>query len=341
MLSRLRRRRRSTVPAAGVGLVLMYHGVGEVDIDPWGLFVSPDNFTAHLEVLNRETRPMTLTALATAAREERSLNGEPRPAVAVTSDDGYANIATTAKPLLERHDVPATLFAISAPLTEGGEYWWDELESIVLQPGTLPDRLDIEAAGHRLSMALDDAATYTSAQWRTDRRFRDGDRPGARMALYLRLWADLRDLDHDTRRGLLDRLRVWAGRPSTPRESHRNLTVEELTALDGGLVTVGGHTVTHPILPEISFRRQRREILDNRRHLESLLNRPVDVFSYPFGAHSNETVVAARTAGYHLAVTTRPAQVAATTDHLRIGRFDVKNWDGDQFARKLDEWWRS
>ena len=339
MLSRLRRR-RPDASATTFGLVLMYHGIGEVDIDPWGLFVSPANFEAHLEVLNRTARPLALPALVSAAGEASTHGNGGQPAVAVTSDDGYANIAATAKPLLERHDIPATLFAISAPLTEGGEYWWDELEAIILQPGTLPDHLDIEDAGHHLSMPLDAATTYTPAQRRVDHRFRDGDRPGARMALYLRLWAELRDIGHTTRRRLLDRLWDWAGGPSAPRESHRNLTIEELTALDGELVTIGGHTMTHPLLPEISFRRQRREIIDNKRHLESILNRRVDVFSYPFGAHSNETVAAARSAGYHVAVTTRPTPVTDTTDGLRIGRFDVKNWDGDEFARKLDEWWR-
>jgi peptidoglycan/xylan/chitin deacetylase (PgdA/CDA1 family) len=331
-----RRNRRATQSDGDGALVLMYHGVAEVDIDPWGLFVSPLNFESHLQVLAENTHPMPLTEFA-AAQERGAL---PPRAVAITADDGYANFASNARPLLERYQLSATLFALSAPLREGGEYWWDRLAALLLVPGVLPETLVLEL-DEPITIDLGPAAAYTIDGWRADHRYRDGDPPGPRMDLYRTLWERLRPIDHDRRKALLDGIAAWAGTSADPRETHRNLTVDEIAALDGHTVHVGGHTVTHPLLPELPVRQQRREIVDNKRHLEDILNRPVEAFSYPFGGHNNTSALAVRAAGYKAAVTTRPTAVTASSDRFRLGRFDVKNWNGDEFARRVEQWFRS
>ena len=62
----------------------------------------------------------------------------PSAGVVVTFDDGYADNFHNAKPLLERYEIPATVFVTTGYLQDQREFWWDELERILLQPGTLP-----------------------------------------------------------------------------------------------------------------------------------------------------------------------------------------------------------
>jgi peptidoglycan/xylan/chitin deacetylase (PgdA/CDA1 family) len=50
-------------------------------------------------------------------------------AVAITFDDGYADLLANAKPLLERADVPATAFVVAGGL--GRPFWWDELAALL------------------------------------------------------------------------------------------------------------------------------------------------------------------------------------------------------------------
>ena len=61
----------------------------------------------------------------------------------ITFDDGYADVLHHAKPLLERHSVPATVFVATGAIGQRREFWWDELGGLFLQPGTLPEELEL------------------------------------------------------------------------------------------------------------------------------------------------------------------------------------------------------
>src|SRR5438552_16503265 len=120
-------------------LILLYHRVTTLQTDPQLLAVTPENFEAQVELLQRFARPMPLADLVRAARAGEDLRG----AVALTFDDGYADNLLQAKPILRRHNVPATVFVATAGVDNTAEFFWDELDRIFLQPGELPQRLDL------------------------------------------------------------------------------------------------------------------------------------------------------------------------------------------------------
>lgn len=60
---------------------------------------------------------------------------------------------------------------------------------------------------------------------------------------------------------------------------------------------IGSHSLTHADLTERSDR-QRDEIVESRRKLQSLLGVPILSFSYPFGAYDEDSVYYAHYAGY-------------------------------------------
>ena len=118
------------------GLILLYHRVADAGSDPWSLCVTPRHFAEHLEVLRKYSDPMRLQHLAQGLyRRQRA--GRP---VAITFDDGYADNLQNAKPLLERYDIPATVFVTTGYIGSEREFWWDELERLLLQPGTVPEK---------------------------------------------------------------------------------------------------------------------------------------------------------------------------------------------------------
>ena len=316
----------------------MYHGFGEVDIDPWGLYVSPKNFAAHLEVYAARTEVVRLTELVSRARlpSGKSLG------LALTIDDGYANVLHLAKPILRDHNMPATVFVISEPVRSGREYWWDELAQILLRPGRLPPTLELAGNAGPVSFDLGPSAHYLQSDWRADHRYREGDRRASdRMHLYLRLWQYLLDLDHLERQNALSEIADWAAVVLASRATHRSLTETELVELDQGqLVNIGGHTMTHPLLPKLSASDQAEEVEGNKRHLEAVLGHPITSFAYPFGGHDALSVGVVQNAAYPVAVTGRQQTVSPGSDAHMTPRFDVKNWDADELDRRLTRWLR-
>jgi peptidoglycan/xylan/chitin deacetylase (PgdA/CDA1 family) len=101
-------------------LILGYHRVADVEKDPLHLFVSPKNFAEQMEVIRQYTYPISMPDLVSRIGD----NDLPRNAVAVTFDDGYADILYQALPILARYDVPATSFLVTGNL--GRPFWWDE-----------------------------------------------------------------------------------------------------------------------------------------------------------------------------------------------------------------------
>src|SRR5215470_1304023 len=108
-------------------LILLYHRVAVVPVDPWGLAVSPQHFAEHLDVLRRTRHPMPLATFVS-----RFVAGTlPRNAIAVTFDDGYADNLLAAKPCLDAADVSATVF-LTTGLLGRAACWWDELATLLL-----------------------------------------------------------------------------------------------------------------------------------------------------------------------------------------------------------------
>ncbi len=308
-------------------MILLYHRVTRLRNDPQLLAVSPTHFAEQLDVLGRALRPVRLGDLVGPAVPDR--------AVAVTFDDGYADNLHEAEPLLRRAGVPATVFATTGRTDTAEEFFWDELDRLLLQDAPLPHELTLDLGGITRTFTVDGAA---DPAWDVLRPAR----PGTREQLYLDLSRAIHRLPVDAREVALDYIRRWAGVDRTGRPSHRMMTSAELQRLDaGGVVVVGGHTVEHPLLSVETPARQRDEIAANRRALTAITGRPPAAFSYPFGGrrdYTAETVAAAAAAGYTVACANVPGRIRADTDPMQLPRFIVRDWDGPRFATELAAW---
>lgn len=316
-------------------VILMYHRVAVERCDPWGLCVSPTHFEEHLDVLRRHRSVVSLAEL-----HRRVLADDVAPnTVAVTFDDGYVDNLLAAEPLLRRYDVPATVFVASGYTDRGVEFWWDELERILLSPGDLPARvtitlpngphmLDLGAAAH-----YSDAAAAHHAPWRAYR----SDPPTARHAAFLATWEQLVTLHDAEQWSALRSLLDAAGRAPEMRPSYRPMTAGEIgTLARGGVMEIGAHTLTHPALPALPPLEQEREIRDGAAALEAILGHPVRGFSYPHGRYTDETVRIVREAGFAYACAGVPSKGAAL-DPLTLGRIGVPDCDGDGLLAMLKE----
>jgi peptidoglycan/xylan/chitin deacetylase (PgdA/CDA1 family) len=317
----------------------MYHRVARTDVDPWGLCVSPANFAAQMEALRRVAQPLPLLDLV------RNQDGGPLPArsVVITFDDGYVDNLEQALPVLREHAVPASLFVATANIDTQREFWWDRLETILLTPGRLPDRLVLPLPGGTRSWRLEAATEYTREQMLADR----GTRPwsavaGSRLHLFHDVWVALWPLPADQRQVALDAVAEWGGLPVSADPVRRTLGSAEIREItSGGLVTIGAHTVDHPPLPAHPLDEQRRQIQASKRRLEELLGAEVTTFAFPHGEHDPETTDLVRRSGFTCAVTVQQRPADRRTDPMLLPRYGVPDIDGATLVDRLEAWFAS
>jgi peptidoglycan/xylan/chitin deacetylase (PgdA/CDA1 family) len=308
-------------------LILTYHRVAESKLDPWCLRVSPKNFFEHMDALRRVAHPIHLRDLVCA----HTAGNIPEKAVAVTFDDGYVDNLTNAKPILEAHDVPATVFVCSGGAGRNKEFWWDQVDRALLQTDKLPKQLVLELAGNRRTWTFDDAkseqdgsAVLTEAE--------------ASQAVALSNCMDirkaLRPLPVAVREKYMRQIREWAGIPDEPRPTHRTLSIGELVSLaSGGLVDIGAHTVSHPLLTAHSREIQRYEITHSRTQLQEVIQRPVEHFAYPYGDYDQTAVDIVNEAGFASACTVVDRAVTKRSNVYELPRVSIQNWSGEEFLK--------
>lgn len=85
--------------------ILLYHHVSTQT--PSSTSVTPDTFTSHMEYIANNHTVLPLTDIVNAIVEGEPL---PRDAVAITFDDGYANILENAHPILKKLNFSYTVF---------------------------------------------------------------------------------------------------------------------------------------------------------------------------------------------------------------------------------------
>ncbi|TAN46212.1 MAG: glycosyltransferase [Rhodospirillales bacterium] len=320
-------------------VILMYHRVADLASDPQCLAVSPSRFDDHMRLLSSLGRPVALENMA-AIMEEGQL---PERAFVVTFDDGYEDNLTQAKPVLEHYGIPATVFVTAGMVGGDREFWWDELERLLLLPGRLPDRFSVTLESGETTVELGAHTELDEKTWRDLAAWTvlDETDPTPRHTLYRLLHRLIYQIGDDaTRQSVLHFVRSWAGREATGRLTHRVLGPKQIGRLaEGGLVEVGAHTLTHPVLSALGAAEQRREILESRRLLEEWAGRSVRAFAYPYGGEgsfTDETVGMLKEAGFHSAAATFTGAVRRTDRLFALPRLCVRNWSAEELRHQIE-----
>lgn len=237
------------------------------------------------------------------ALQQQAAGRLPSRALAITFDDGYADNAEIALPILHRHGLPATFF-VATGFLDGGIMFNDVV--IETLRATRRERIDVDFAG--------------LGAWNI------GDAASRRAVIDVVLPA-VKYLALDEREAFLRQLRAAAGDPELPRDLM--MRSEQVLALHRAGMGIGGHTVNHPILRLLPDDAVRAEIADGRDALQALVQSPVDLFAYPNGRpgsdYAERDVALVREAGFAAAVSTASGVCTAASDRFQLPRFTP--WD--------------
>jgi peptidoglycan/xylan/chitin deacetylase (PgdA/CDA1 family) len=302
------------------GMVLMYHRVTVSSWDPWSVCVDPDRFEQHLATLVRFADVVPLSELTSELRRGR----RERPVAALTFDDGYADTLHVALPLLERYSVPATVFIVTAAI-DGEPFWWDRLLAILQSIERLPVEIRLPIAGDEFV-------------WQ--RRPTDGGHARDRDRLCSAMWSRLVATTDDDRRIALDQLEALVNPGSGGVTTARPMTKTELRSLAASpLIEIGGHTMNHRRLPDLSAEAQLTEIVGSRQQCQDLTSKFPFHFAYPFGAFDELTPELVRAAGFERAFSSEKDLVWDGSDIMLLPRIPVMNYTAREFSARLRMEW--
>lgn len=274
-------------------LILNYHRIGEAsdsDFDRNLWSATADDFAAQLAILRQSFDVIGPGELELALNDPRSR------AVMITFDDGYRDNYTHAFAALQREGLTATFFVTTGFLDQRQIPWWDEIAWMVRNTSV---------------------PALTASDWMPETLTIDKTQEEAVIGRLLRVYKSLKGhqtsdyLDY-----LMDALQT--GRCPDRLAGELWMTWDMLREMRAAGMTIGGHTVTHPVLSSISADEQDYEVGECRRRLVAELGEPIDAFSYPVGggrSFNEITMNAVARHGYRWAFT-------YLGGYLQPGRFE-------------------
>jgi peptidoglycan/xylan/chitin deacetylase (PgdA/CDA1 family) len=286
-------------PAArGLGLILTFHHVSPDPVPAFApnrlLSITPDFLELTLQEL--DARGFEVIGLD-AVPDRLAEPGYGPPFAVLTFDDGYRDNVLHARPVLARHGVPWTMFVTSGFADQRGRLWWIELERAVARLDTV-----------RIAVG----ARTVDLPART---------PAEKTIAFEALYRDLRRGEEADLLARIAALCDQAGFAAGDVASDLCLTWDALRDLAGDpAVTIGAHTVSHPMLAKHDAATAAWEIAQGRDRIAAALGREVRHLSYPVGdptSAGRREFDLARNLGFATAVTTRPGHLfAAHAGHL-------------------------
>lgn len=279
-------------------LVLIYHRVHPRASADFPQRLDAGRFDAQMALIRRHFHPVALADAVPALRE----GSLPPRAVAVTFDDGYADNAEIALPILVRHGVPATFFVASGFL-DGGRMWNDSVaESIRRAPAGTLDLSDLQLGSHQLA---------SQAQ---------------RSRVAGQIIMSIKRLPQRERQARVDAIceRIGVALPDDLM-----MTSAQVRGLSQAGMEVGAHTVSHPILRTLDEQAARQEIQGNREALERITGAAVRSFAYPNGKLDDDYTVRDRdlveSLRFDYALSTQRGVATGASDRFQLPRFTP--WD--------------
>jgi len=298
--------------SARMARILMYHNFSGPGATDVDA-LTVDGIRRQFTYLRSHFRVVPLLRIAEQLASGREL--EPGMA-ALTIDDGRRNCYEFLFPLLKEFEFPATFFVVSSFIQGEDWIWTDKVIWLSEQPNPPAElaRGNVEAILGALNQLRPEAR---NAQIESMAKRAGVNIPRAAPAKYAPCsWSELREMTNS------------------------------------GLVEIGSHTVTHPILSTLTDEESWYELSESRRQIEEALCKKVRCFCFPNGTSGDyrpSQVQQIANAGYQCSVLAESGLVGSGEDRYQLprigGRSEIlfrQRVDGAvHFQQALRAWRRS
>ncbi len=179
------------------------------------------------------------------------------PFVAFTIDDGYLDNYTQAYPIFKKYQIPFTIFVATDFIDQKAILWWDSLEELILS---------------NKSITTSEGITYPCETYRQ------------RWDTFRLLREKILSFKQDNLRSELDNLFDRYKIDWLAPIRNQAMSWEQISILSkDSLCAIGGHTVSHPALNQVSEERFNYEIRECITKLETATKQKIHHFAFPYG----------------------------------------------------------
>ena len=295
--------------------VLTYHGVlpagyKVVDRGLDGNLVTIDAFRRQLRFLKDQYNVISPNEFLLWCEAEGEL---PPRSVLLTCDDGLRNSLFDMLPILQQFEMKCLFFVTGASLSHTSTMlWYEELYLMLLRA---PENSTLEFVGMGPRA---DSSRHEKRSWWWD------------------LVKRLSQYDRKRRSALLDRIRMQLGlSPRWDAEYRENpvlsrrflmLNLPELHQLVEAGMSIGAHTLSHPLLSQSSPETAWSEISESKLNLARVLEQEIWALAYPFGDSSSVTsreVKMAKRAGFKAAFLNAGGGLETQTPKFALPRVHI------------------
>jgi peptidoglycan/xylan/chitin deacetylase (PgdA/CDA1 family) len=288
------------VMSAKMARILMYHNFSGPDETDTDA-VNAATLRMQLAYLRSHFHVVPLTRIFEHLKTGRPLD---RLTVALTIDDGRRNCYEFLFPLLREFEMPATFFVVSSFIQREDWVWTDKI------------------------------------LWLSEQSSRPSQLSASNIGI---LFASLNRSRPEVRTAFIEDFaaRMGVGLPETAPEKYAPCSWNELREMaDSGLVEIGSHTVTHPILSSITDEESWHELTFSRAQIAEAMGRPVVSFCFPNGKPEDyrlSQLQQVKDAGYAGAVVADLGMITRTTNRYELPRIGVSGYsDALSFSKDLD-----
>jgi peptidoglycan/xylan/chitin deacetylase (PgdA/CDA1 family) len=296
-------------------LAVMYHYVRKVDSPTTEGIVplSPQAFEDQLDALCTVAQPIDWPALRAWTLGEGNL---PACSFLLTFDDGLADHAEIAAPILEAHGLRGTFFVAGEVLIRPRMLPAHAIHLLVASLGYDRFARELQEMLHKLDHQRDWTDDLDESDALTTYHYEPPDRARLKYLLNMVLPAGLRNAAVD------DLFERFIGSP-TEWARHCYLRWDQLRAMQERGHTIGGHGYSHEPLGRMNAGDQRRDIEAVAAVLNEGLGREARPLSLPFGSFNEMTSRFCREAGFAHAFTTERDWIDAAANLTLLPRIDT------------------
>jgi len=243
--------------------ILAYHRV--LDDEPGSFPFDDDVISARTEAFREQMqfarRNFDIVSFGDLRRCDAEGRAWPERGLIVTFDDGYSDNYSNAFPVLKEMGIPATIFLTTSHIGQKKLFWWDQIA------------YSVKHASRRSIHYPELSSGPVSLASTADRRralgvilgYIKGIPEDMRLRFQDRLY---RDLDARVPDALADRM---------------HLSWDEVRAMSARGIEFGSHTMTHPILANVTREQLEEEVSASKKAIERKTGKEVLAFAYPAG----------------------------------------------------------